>query len=375
LLHGESSGILCAAQDLTEWKAAQDQLKRMSKVFMESADPIVVCGLDGVIIDANAEAERVYDWRREELLGKALLVLAPRASQTLWNSLLERCLKGESLRNIEAVQVSRQKRRIPVLVTLSLLGGDQPGVAVIAKDITDRKDAERTLRHKQQELETLAARLITAQEEERSRLARELHDDLTQRLAVVAIEAGSLQRDFASGDERHERLQRIKKEMARLSEDVHRLSRSLHPSLLNDLGLAAAIEFECRAHFERGGAPVEFGSEGALDSIPKSAQLAVFRIVQEALRNVQKHSSADEVRIVLKRMRSILELTIVDNGRGFDRDDPDWRPGVGLASMEERARLLGGSFRVESSPGSGTKIKVAVPVGDTHEETQDSAGG
>jgi PAS domain S-box-containing protein len=371
---GQPGGILCAAQDLTEWKAAQDQLRRMSKVFMESADPIVVCGLDGIITDTNAEAERIYDWRREELVGKPLLALSPRGTQTLWNNLLARCLKGESLRNVEAVQVNRQNQRIPVLVTLSLLGGDNPGIAVIAKNITDRKEAERALRQKQQELENLAARLITAQEEERSRLARDLHDDLTQRLAVVAIEAGRLEKDPGLDENQRGRLQLIKQEMARLSDDIHRLSRSLHPSVLNDLGLAAALEAEARRHFERGGAPVSVTCEGEVDSLPKGVQLAIYRIVQEALRNIQKHSGADEVNIDLRRTRSTVELAIQDNGAGFDRDHADWRPGLGLASMEERARLLGGVFRVQAKAGAGTRIEVVLPFGDWNEEGTHPAG-
>jgi PAS domain S-box-containing protein len=365
---GTRAGIVCAAQDITEWKAAQDQLRRLSKVFMDSADPIVVADLDGRIADSNAEAERLYGWRREELARRSLLSLAPRSRQDQWGDLLARCRQGAWIRNVETVQINRFDQPIPVLITLSLLTGEDgrpAGIAAIAKDITERKLAEQALRQKQRELEALAGRLIAAQEEERSRLARELHDDLTQRLAAVAIEAGRLERVPATDQERwREGLERIKRQTAQISHDIHGLSRRLHPSTLDDLGLIAAIESECRGFFERGGPPVEFDHRGEFGSVPKDAQLGLYRIVQEGLRNIYRHADASEVSIRLERSHSTIDLEIRDAGRGFDRHAPGWRAGLGLASMEERARLLGGRFSVESQPGQGTRIAVSLPFGD-----------
>jgi signal transduction histidine kinase len=229
-------------------------------------------------------------------------------------------------------------------------------------------DLERTtvsreeLLAKQKELEKLAGRLISAQEEERSRIARELHDDLTQRVAAVAIEAGKLEKAGGNPDRWRERLEAIKEQMARISGDIHNLSRRLHPSTLDDLGLVAAIESECRGFFERGGPPVEFRHEGSFDSIPAEARLVLYRIVQEALRNIQKHAGAEDVKVSLLRRASEVELEIRDNGRGFDRADAGFRAGLGLASMEERARLVGGEFRVDSAAGEGTRLAVRVPV-------------
>lgn len=210
-----------------------------------------------------------------------------------------------------------------------------------------------------EELERLAGRLITAQEDERSRIARELHDDLTQRLAVVAIEAGRLEQ---SPEGQREGLARIKQQMAQLSDTVHGMSRSLHPAMLDDLGLTAAIEAECRAFFERGGAPVDVETDGHCDGLQKATQLALYRIVQEGLRNVQKHAEAERVQIQLQRTADEVHLSIRDNGRGFNRADPAWRAGLGLASMEERARWLGGRFAVESAPREGTRIDVWLPL-------------
>jgi methyl-accepting chemotaxis protein len=212
-----------------------------------------------------------------------------------------------------------------------------------------------------EELERLAGRLITAQEDERRRIARELHDDLTQRLAAIAIEAGRLAR-LATG-ETAEGLARIKQQMARISDDIHDLSRNLHPASLDDLGLTAAIETECRAFFERGGPPVDFEARDRFDDLPAPNRLALYRIVQEALRNILKHAAAESVEITLERDQTEVHLTIRDQGRGFDRRSAEWRAGVGLASMEERTRLLSGRFVVSSIPGEGTKIDVWLPLG------------
>lgn len=220
------------------------------------------------------------------------------------------------------------------------------------------RDLEKTTVSKE-ELEKLAGRLMTAQEEERSRIARELHDDLTQRMAAVAIEAGALAQsdhpDWRAG------VRALREKIARLADDIHGLSRSLHPAMLDDLGLAACVETECRASFERGGPPVECAVEGEFDDLPPDVRLTLLRIVQEGLRNIQRHAAAEEVRLQLKRDAEGVLLTIADDGRGFARDDPQWRPGLGLASMEERARFAGGTFEVTSAPQQGTRLTVRIP--------------
>ncbi len=223
------------------------------------------------------------------------------------------------------------------------------------------KDLQATTVSKK-ELEVLAGRLISAQEDERMRIARELHDDLTQRLAALAIEAGRLERLPGAAVESRAGLDALKQEIGKLATEVHGLARRLHPALLDDLGLAAAVEAECRAFVERGG-PVVETEISAVPPIPKDAQLAVYRIVQEALRNVQRHSHATEVRLSLTASGSEVTLRIQDNGAGFDRGGTGWRPGLGLASMEERARLLEGAFQVRSKPGEGTFIEVTLPNG------------
>jgi signal transduction histidine kinase len=227
-------------------------------------------------------------------------------------------------------------------------------------------DLERTTVSKS-ELEALAGRLISAQEDERRRVGRELHDDLVQRLAAAAIEVGRLERAPDAADAQAG-LTSLKETVATLSQDVHRLSRRIHPAVLDELGLAAAIEAECRAFVERGGPPVDLRIEGEINSASKAARLGVYRIAQEALRNIWQHAGASEVTLAVRRASDALDIEIADDGLGFDRAEGRGRGGLGLASMEERARLLGGRFEVTSAPGEGTRIRVSVPVTAGDEE-------
>lgn len=217
------------------------------------------------------------------------------------------------------------------------------------------------------ELEVLAGRLISAQEDERRRVARELHDDLVQRVAATAIEVGRLEQ-VPSDAERKAGVGVLKQTLARLAQDVHGLSRRIHPAMLEERGLPASLEAECRAFTERGGPPVDLRVHGSLDGLPRDVTLALYRIVQEALRNTWQHANASDVSIALERTGGTVSLRIADNGRGFDRSAPSHSPGLGLASMEERVRLLGGTLHVESAPGRGTQLDVAFPVND-HDTT------
>ncbi|MBS1824488.1 MAG: HAMP domain-containing protein [Acidobacteria bacterium] len=356
------------AADLQRTTVSREQLHGILESLLNAV--LVVDGsrhtstadfLDAPITFANPAAVELLGGFAGKVLGNPLRSILPEeteALRTLWRPLLD---QGR-LPAIETIFLPYGRTPVPVLLTAAFVTGrkgSDAGIVIAAQDITDRKLAETALRQKQKELEHLAGRLIEAQEEERSRLARELHDDLTQRLAAVAIEAGNATR--LPPVERNASLDRIKDQMARLSQHVHGLSRRLHPSTLDDLGLVAAIESECRGFFERGGAPVDLHVEGDFTPLPKDTQLALFRIVQESLQNIRKHAEASEVSIRLERGPAAVKLQVSDNGKGFLRSQPGWRAGVGLASMEERARLLDGSLHITSAPAQGTRITVSLP--------------
>lgn len=199
----------------------------------------------------------------------------------------------------------------------------------------------------------LSQRLIRAHEEERSRLARELHDDLTQRVARMAIDVGRVER---GGDQPPSAaaLRPVREGLVTLSEDIHALSYRLHPSILEDLGLTEALKAECERFSRQETIPVNV-SVRELPGLPPDTALCVFRVVQESLRNVARHARARTVSVATRTRDGRLELAVSDDGVGMNRIKGD-HPSLGLASMRERVRLVGGEFEIDSTPGRGTTI-------------------
>jgi two-component system, NarL family, sensor kinase len=226
----------------------------------------------------------------------------------------------------------------------------------------DMHAREESLRETQDELRSLAGRLLRAQEDERRRIAREMHDDWTQRLAVLAINAAKLETQLGPSSNAHSQLQEMRGELVRLSEDVHALSRQLHPSILDDLGLVDALRSECACVTRREGVAVAYRSEDVSGPLPKDMALCVYRVAQEALRNVVKHAGTEEARVALIRSGRELILTVSDRGVGFDMAEVRSRQGLGLSSMGERVRLVQGELSIDSEPGRGTTVTVVVPA-------------
>ena len=218
-------------------------------------------------------------------------------------------------------------------------------------------------------MQALNARLLRAQEDERRRLAREMHDDVTQRLAVLAIEAGRLEMHLQGGSTPFDgatavaKVRHMTEQIVKLSSDVHAISRQLHPSILDDLGLGDAVESECHTFTDREGIAVALDLGPLPETVPNDVALCLYRILQEGLRNVAKHAQTDRVGVTLGTEAGgrDLVLRITDAGVGFDAPRARSGPGLGLASMRERARLVGADLLATSAPGQGSTIEVRAP--------------
>ncbi|HEY2296044.1 MAG TPA: ATP-binding protein [Thermoanaerobaculia bacterium] len=226
-----------------------------------------------------------------------------------------------------------------------------------------RRQAEGKLRASQGELlrsyernRDLAARLLRAQENERSRIARELHDDICQRMLVLTVDLKSLE----GPNDREGRAAEALAVAQGIAKSLHELSHSLHPTKLRLLGLVAAID-QLRLDLSRIGITTSFSHHDVPSTLPPDLMLCLFRIVQEAIQNAIKYSKASEVSVRLSGSSDRLTVTISDNGVGFDVEAA-WSQGLGLLSMVERAEALGGSLEIHSSPGAGARLTASVPL-------------
>jgi len=233
-------------------------------------------------------------------------------------------------------------------------------------DVTDRKDAEASLRSSEmalrarhREIQDLVGRLIAAQEIERSWLARELHDDLSQKLALLAIDVGRVGLLRTLPDDAAEHIHAISQRADEIATVVHDLSHQLHPTTLEVLGLVSAIQSVCRDFGSQHDVGVEFTHQNVPADLPKDVALCLFRIVQESLRNVVRHSGAASAHVDISATDHELLMEIADRGKGFAADAA--RAGLGLLSMRERVHFVGGEIDVRSTLGQGTRIRVRVP--------------
>ena len=232
----------------------------------------------------------------------------------------------------------------------------------VLRDVTAQKRVESELRE-------LSRRLIRAHEDERALLARELHDDVTQRLAVLAIEVGRA--ELAAPDRAHaEAMRSVGAELVRLSEDVHSLAYQLHPSVLEELGLIEALRAECERRGRNGRLELLLDLEAEPATVGKEAELCLFRVAQEALNNVARHSGTRAASVTLRQMDGGLLLAVRDDGIGYDAAHAAKQMHLGLASMRERVRLVNGTLDVESAPGLGTTLVAWVPAFPAAGETR-----
>ena len=273
--------------------------------------------------------------------------------------------------------------------------GTVVGVSCVVQDITVRKRAEEALREAHEQLEArvqdrtqelravnetlkaqekelrksaesmrrLTGKLIVAQEDECRRIGRELHDDLNQSLAVLAIDVDKLEQQAEATEARKkDGLHKIKARLIELSEYVHMLSRQLHPAIVEDLGIADALCSLFEELERNEGVLIDYQADRIPADVPNDRALCIFRVAQEALRNIAKHSGATQTQVHLLSKDGTLQFQIRDNGIGFDVSEAKKRIGLGLQSIEERVWLVGGTVRIEAEPGDGTAISVSIPL-------------
>jgi PAS domain S-box-containing protein len=322
---------------------------------------------DGIIEFANDKFAEIYGYEKNELIGMQSLDLVHPEDRPMIEEMRENRLKGQKvLSEYEIRGLKKNGDTIWVMRSFSLINyKDGPAISGIVSNLTKRRKAEDALRESGKELRILSNQLLSAEEKERKRIARELHDGIGQALSAIkfSVENSLRQLRKASDQSELESLEAIIPLTQKTIEEVRRIVKDLRPSILDDLGILATINWVCR-EFQKvyTGIRIEAEIDVQENIIPSSHKTVIYRILQEALNNVAKHSRADLVQLSLVEQGKRIIMSIQDNGVGFDVSKtismkPSQR-GFGLASMRERAVLSGADFDIISEAGDGTRIRV-----------------
>ena len=310
------------------------------------------------------------EWKPEERPSRAQQVISekiiPRRQQFIGIVQRVELLNDSQILAAEQgafAQFDRLQNRLTRMLILSLTSGLLLAIGSAIYILRLERQAElrySELAHSRQELQELSTRLVDAQETERRSISRELHDEVGQALGLLLLDAGRLSKQIATGDEMaQEIVQRIKTLAERTLQEVRNISLLLRPSMLDDLGLVAAVEWYAREMSRRGEIEVEVRSENVTEDLTDDVKLCVYRVVQEALNNAQRHAHAKNVVVELAQAAGAIRVKIVDDGSGFDAKRTR---GMGLLGMEERVKRLGGRITVASQPGAGTTIEAELPL-------------
>ncbi|MBE0660309.1 MAG: PAS domain-containing protein [Bryobacteraceae bacterium] len=374
-------GVLIALMDIDAMKRGLDRVRSSrdeavaerdlsAKLLDLSGALVVVRDADGRTIGFNRACQESSGYSFEEVRNKPLwsFLFAPEEAEEAKAQFaaIRDGVKGE--RSYETSWITMNgTRRVIAWSSLAHRTADGSGKRVISTgvDITRRTLMENELRQSRENLRRLTAGLISSQEEERKRLARELHDDVNQRMAMLAIEVDLLGRDLpgAAGSV-HQQIQSLRQNLEQLSDDLRRAAHQLHPSDLEHFGLVAALEGFCSTFSRLHSIRLRFTHRGVPDSMPSEVALCLYRVAQECLHNVAKHSGASKASLALKVDKGDIVLSVADKGAGFDPAPAGQSGGLGLIGIRERVRLVGGRISIRSSPDNGAQIEVRVRLAE-----------
>ena len=352
-------------RELQQHDALLQSREELLKIFVKNVPAgVAMFDRDMRYLQASDRWCADYSVESSQIIGRSQYDILPDMPEG-WREVHRRGLEGETLRADEERWDRKDGTTLwvrwevrPWMTSNGIIGG----LLILAEDITPRKQM-------QDALSTMSRKLIEAQEKERKRIGRELHDDINQRLAMLSIGLEQLQDNPADVGSR---LQELRTQTTELSNDVQALSHELHSSKLEYLGAVSGIKSWCKEFGERQRMEVEFKSE-VVSVLPLEVGVCLLRVLQEALHNAAKHSAVKRMEVELWEASNEIHLIVADLGRGFDVEAAIRGQGLGLTSMQERIRLVSGTISIESKPMGGTTIHVRVPVELGH-ESQRAAG-
>jgi PAS domain S-box-containing protein len=394
----DASGNICSVlesnRDITEAKRAEEAQNRLAAIVESSDDAIISKSLDGIITSWNRAAEQMFGYPANEAVGQHITLIIPHNRRHEETLIIEKIRKGERIEHFDTIRARKDQTLLDISLTVSPVrdaSGKIVGASKIARDITQRKRIERALQESEEryrtlaealdiqvqfrtqelerrnsELRELSARLLESQDMERRHIARELHDSAGQTLAALAINLGQLAQDVKNNPAQIAKSIEFAEGLVRhLSSEIRTTSYLLHPPLLDDAGLPSALYWYVEGLKERGVLEVKLAIAEKFERLPADMELVIFRIVQESLTNVHRHSGSKTAFVRLSREVDQIIVEVQDKGRGMSSEKlaqiQSQGTGVGISGMRERLGHFNGDLSVESNR-TGTKIRAILPL-------------
>jgi PAS domain S-box-containing protein len=366
--NGVIVGTRGVMRDITERKMMEDALRsseqRLRLMFESVTDGVTVTDLSGIVTDVNEKVVDIHGCKNKgEILGKNAFELIAEHDRARAIENMRKTLKKGFIKNIEYNLLRSDSSEFPGELSASVLKdtlNNPIGFIAITRDISEQKRLR-------ENMQFYIAEITRAQEEERKRIARELHDDTTQSLATLALEIDAVGRGKKRvPEEARQQLQYLREKTINILEEVRRFSHQLRPDVLDQLGLMPALELLTKEMNREGKIKAHVEISGSVRRLSSEAELVLFRIAQEALRNASRHSEGTAAMISVSFTKNKVTLVVTDNGHGFkiptSLGEFASKGKLGLIGMQERARLLGGTLTIQSKIGEWTKININVSM-------------
>lgn len=362
--HGNVIGAYIVTKDITERKNAEIKLikseERYRSLIEQASDFIMITDQQGNFLDVNSNFFKTFGYTKDELLARNISHVIDPGQLKNDPVRFDLLMKGQSVLR-ERRMMSRDGTIIEVEANVKMLPDGR--ILAIAREITERKKAKSELEQSYKAIRQLTEHIQNIREEERTNIAREIHDELGQRLTVLKMDVSWLENELADTNNSNIKLklQNLLDLLDSTLNTVKRISSELRPSLLDDMGLATAMEWHLNEFRKRAAIKTKFEKPQEEILLPDSIKTGLFRIFQESLTNVARHANAKNIDVFLQQINGEVVLRIKDDGQGFDKEKVINKKTLGILGMEERSFMMGGHYRISSEPGIGTLVTVSVP--------------
>jgi PAS domain S-box-containing protein len=362
----EVDATLVLANDITAMLKTQEENKRLATVLENTSDFVTLTDLEQRTIFVNKAARKALKYEEtEDLSRKGLLDYLPAKNKAYFSDNIFPVAFVQGVWRGEGVWIDKEQKKIPVSQVILVekpRNGASGFIASIARDISEAKSKELEIKQMNEHLRALAASLQNIREEERSNIAREIHDDLGQQLTAIKIDVSWIAKKTQGNEQVKQKIDSIMLMLNETVKSIRRISTQLRPSILDDLGLIEALKWQTEEFQKRYGIAVNFMCSKEKLLLDSPTATGFFRIFQEALTNIARHSDATRVEVSLRIVDKELVLCVQDNGRGFKIDEARIQKTLGLLGMKERALMMGGRFEINNIPTQGVIVKINVPL-------------